>query len=268
MSAYGDRPGMSDYHRDMEKMLEIAGPYIDFLADRGDADSVTRMMVGKVREYNRIHGTEIKYSDTEWLPYSTETKRDAYNMAKNEGGVTKSYAFSKWFYAMNLLKNFMSFQRMGSEMWFVNFNNMANTHSQSAIETPKEKPFITASGQALRLLSESPAAWLLGIEGYVPEANDEFQVQAAWDKDRDRLVLFVLNRTSEVRRIAFDISDLNKVFGTYAITELSAPSPVNMNTMDNPDGIKRTRSEGKASLKKGMYPIRVPAWSFTEIILK
>lgn len=268
MSAYGDRPAMSDYHRDMEKMLEIAGPYIDFLADRGDADKVTRMMVGKVREYNRTHGTDIKYSDTEWLAYSTETKRDAYNMARNENGVTKSYAFSKWLYGLNLLKNFMSFQRMGPEMWFVNFNNLANTHSQSAIETPKESPFLTASGQALRLLSESPAARLLEMEGYEPKADDEYQVQAAWDAERQRLVLFVLNRTAEGRRPAFDLSPLGRAFRSCTVTELTAPSPVSMNTMDRPDGIVRTERTAKPNIKKGAYSIKVPAWSFTQLVLE
>ncbi len=110
---------------------------IDFLADRADAGPTTRAMIAKVREYNASHGTAIKYCDTEWLAYNTETKRDAYNMSSG-GDATKSFMFSKWIYALNLLKNFMGFQRMGDEMLFVNVNNLANTHSQCVMDTPKE----------------------------------------------------------------------------------------------------------------------------------
>ena len=212
MSSYGDRPGRPSYHEDIDKMLEIAGPYIDFLADRGDADSISRYMIGRVRAYNKSHGTTIKYCDTEWLAYNTEQNRDAYNMAKKEGGITKSYAFSKWLYGMNLLKNFMAFQRLGDDMLFVNFNNLANTHSQSAMETPKEGAYLTASGRALQLLSNSPAAWLLAIENYKPGANDDYQVQAAWDINRKKLVLYVCNRTAAAKTTVFDLSDLKAPF--------------------------------------------------------
>lgn len=129
LSSYGNRPGESDYHRDIEKMLDIAGADIDFLADRADAGKTAAHMLKILNSYNKKHNTNIRYSDTEWLAYNTEQKRDAYNMSRNEKGVTKSYSFSKWMYALNLLKNFMSFQRLGDGIWFVNFNNLANTHS-------------------------------------------------------------------------------------------------------------------------------------------
>ena len=268
MSSYGDRPGRPSYHQDIDKMLEIAGPYIDFLADRGDADSISRYMIGRVRAYNKSHGTAIKYCDTEWLAYNTEQNRDAYNMAKKEGGITKSYAFSKWLYGMNLLKNFMAFQRLGDDMLFVNFNNLANTHSQSAMETPKEGAYLTASGRALQLLSNSPAAWLLAIENYTPGAGDDYQVQAAWDINRKKLVLYVCNRTAVARTTGFDLGDLKAPFVKATTNRLQADSPVSMNTLSNPQSIKRTALSRKITLKKNIYPVEIPAYSFTEIILE
>ena len=268
MSSYGDRPGRPSYHQDIDKMLEIAGPYIDFLADRGDADSISRYMIGKVRAYNKSHGTAIKYCDTEWLAYNTEQNRDAYNMAKKEGGITKSYAFSKWLYGMNLLKNFMAFQRLGDDMLFVNFNNLANTHSQSAMETPKEGAYLTASGRALQLLSNSPAARLLAIDNYTPGANDDYQVQAAWDINRKKLVLYVCNRTAVARTSVFDLGDLKAPFVKATTNRLQADSPVSMNTLSNPQSIKRTTLSKKITLKKNTYPVEIPAYSFTEIILE
>ncbi len=267
LSSYGARPGGSDYHRDLEKMLAIAGHDIDFLADRADADGMTRMMIDKVRKYNAENGTHIKYSDTEWLAYNTEHKRDAYNLAER-GEVTKSYAFSKWMYGLNLLKNFMGFQRMGDEMLFVNFNNLANTHSQCAMDTPKEGAYLTASGRALELLSHSPAAWLLSIENYKPNMEDEYQVQAAWDKERQKLVLYVCNRTADMRHTEFDLTALKRNFKNFTWKRLIADTPVAMNTLQNPNAIEVQKKKGKTAVTNGIYSVKTPAWSFTEIVLE
>ena len=252
---------------EIEKMLEIAGKDIDFLADRADAGPTTRAMIAKVREYNASHGTAIKYCDTEWLAYNTETKRDAYNMSSG-GDATKSFMFSKWIYALNLLKNFMGFQRMGDEMLFVNVNNLANTHSQCVMDTPKEGAYLTAAGKAMEFLSHSPAARVLKIKDYDPSMKEDFQVQAAWDKDRRRVVLYVCNRTEGKRSAAFDLNALGRSFKSCAQTRLHADSPLAMNILNNQDAIKVITTSGKASLKKGVYKVEVPAWSFTELILE
>lgn len=267
LSSYGGRPGKPGYHADLAKMLQIAGKDIDFLADRGDAGETTRTMIGKLREYNAANSTSIKYCDTEWLAYNTDVKRDAYNMASGEEA-TKSFMFSKWLYALNLLKNFMSFQRMGEEMLFVNVNNLANTHSQCVMDTPKEGAYLTAPGKAMEFLSRSPAARVLKIKDYDPSMKEDFQVQAAWDKDRERLVLYICNRTGEKLPEIFDLNALGTTFKTCSLTRLQADSPVAMNTLENQDAIKVSNTAGKAHFKKGLFKVEAPAWSFTELILK
>ncbi|MES2731182.1 MAG: hypothetical protein V4714_05515 [Bacteroidota bacterium] len=268
LSSYGGRPGKPDYHELTDKMLEIAGPYVDFLADRGDADTLSARILGRVRTYNKANNTKIQYCDTEWLAYNTEEKRDSYNMAQSKNGVTKSYTFSKWLYGLNLLRNFMAFQRLGEDMLFVNFNNLANTHSQSAIETPKEGAYLTASGRAMELLANSPAAWVLKMDNYTPKMQDEYQVQAAWDQSRKKLVLYICNRTAEVQESTFDLSGLKKAFSKSGITQLNATGPVVMNTLSQPNAIKRTVKNAKASLTNGQYTVQAPAYSFTEIVLE
>ncbi len=267
LESYGDRPGRKSFHAVIDKMLEIAGPYIDFLADRADADSVSAYMLEKVHAYNKKHGTNIKYCDTEWLAYNTEQNRDSYNMAERKCGVTKSFAFSKWMYALNLLKNFMAFQRLGDGMMFVNFNNLANTHSQSAMETPKEGAYLTACGKALRLLSNSPAAWVLKFDNYKAHAKDEYSVQAAWDINKQKLVLFICNRTAQRKESSFDLSELDKIFSKASVTQLHADSPIVMNTLDNPDAIESQESNKELNLKDNIYKVEVPEYSFSEIIL-
>ena len=224
-------------------------------------------MIGKLREYNAANGTSIKYCDTEWLAYNTDVKRDAYNMASGEEA-TKSFMFSKWLYALNLLKNFMSFQRMGEEMLFVNVNNLANTHSQCVMDTPKEGAYLTAAGKAMEFLSRSPAARVLKIKDYDPSMKEDFQVQAAWDKDRERLVLYICNRTGEKLPAIFDLNALGTTFKTCSLTRLQADSPVAMNTLENQDAIKVYNTSGKTRFNKGLFKVEAPAWSFTEFILK
>ena len=224
-------------------------------------------MIGRVREYNASHGTSIKYCDTEWLAYNTETKRDAFNMTIG-GEATASFSFSKWFYALNLLKNFMGFQRMGDEMLFVNVNNLANTHSQCVMDTPKEGAYLTAAGKAMEYISRSPAARILKIKDYDPPMKEDFQVQAAWDLERRRLVLYVCNRTEGRRSAVFDLNLLGRTFNSSSQTRLLADSPLAMNTLDNQDAIKVTHATGKARIKKGLCRIEVPAWSFTELVLE
>jgi alpha-L-arabinofuranosidase len=274
LATYGDRLGWTSsdspmaYRNKLDEMLEIAGPYIDFLADRGDAAEITKYMIEKVRGYNTAHDNQLKYCDTEWLAFYGEHKRDPFNKAEREGNMTNSYKFSKWLYGLNLMKNFLSFQRMGEEMLFVNFNNMANTHSQSSLESPRDgKAYLTASGRALELLANSPMAWLLEFEKYSAEADDDFQVQAGWDRNREKLVLYICNRTEEMRQIEFDLSQVEKNYSHAVYTVLSG-EPLAMNTLENPDAISkesysRKMKSGSVTLKIDAYP-----YSFTEIVLE
>ena len=184
------------------------------------------------------------------------------------GEATKSFMFSKWMYALNLLKNFMGFQRMGDEMLFVNFNNLANTHSQCTMDTPKEGAFLTASGRAMAFLSHSPAARVLQIADYAPGMEEDFQVQAAWDRDRRRLVLYVCNRTATARKAVFDLSALGRRFTSAAQTRLVADGPMAMNTLSEPDAVKVLEKKGKAPVRKDLCTVDAPAWSFTELVLE
>lgn len=269
MASYGGRPGKKDYHSSFADMLEIAGPYIDFIADRADGETESGMMLETLRKYNAKHGTHIEYCDTEWLAYNTDTKRDAYNMASRNGETTKSYAFSKWYYALNLCRNFMAFQRLGDDVGFVNFNNLANTHSQCAMDTPKEGAFLTASGKVLELFSRSPAAYLVDIKDYHARENDDFQVQAAWDVNREKMVLYVCNRTGENHTTEFDLTALKKQFKKATISELSASGAMVMNTLTDPDAIKRDDKELQIKNKqKDVFRVDSPAYSFIQVVLE
>jgi len=262
---YGQRPGQKEYGSMTPEMLEICGEYVDFLADRRDADEGLDRMLGILRNYEKATEHYIAYCETEKLFMDAKI-----NLNDNlvDGFENKSYQFSKWFYAMNVLKSYLAYQRRGGDVWFVNFNNLANCHNQNVLNTPKEGAFITAAGEALHLLAESPAAWPLVIKDFEPrEKETKFLVQAAWSRDRSKLVLFVLNRTPEKRKVNLEIGQLKRNFSSEEITILSA-EPRAMNTMENPEAIHKEKKrvfdlnpEESLLLDSGPY-------SFTRIILE
>lgn len=261
---YGGRPGQKDYGTMTPKMLEICGECVDFLADRRDADKGLDKMLKILEDYERETGRYIAYCETEKLFMDGVIN---FNDNLVDGFDNKSYQFSKWFYAMNVLKSYLAYQRKGGHVWFVNFNNLANTHNQCVLNTPKEGAFVAAAGEALHLLSESPAAWPLVIEGFEPEEmKTEFLVQAAWNRDKSQLVLYVLNRTDEDRLAQIDFSQLGREFHTMKKTLLSAGSHA-MNTMENPEAIHKTYEISYNHTVNSLIKVKAGSFSFTELIL-
>ena len=268
MISYGGGWRTRAFRPQLEDMLEIAGQDIDFIADRNDAEGGLDAMLDQLRSFNSENDTEIKYCNTEWLPLDFDQNTEVYKNPESGELLSRSYMFSKWHYGMNVLKNLLAFQRRGGEVLFVNFNNLANTHSQSAIETPKEGVYLTASGIALELLSRSQAARVLKIDDYLPKVADEFQVQAAWDNQRRKLVLYVCNRTFERQNATFDLSALSEAFTKAQITTLAGEGPLAMNTLKNPNAIKRS-VKNVEKLKTGdHYTIAADPYTFIQIVLE
>ena len=126
---------------------------------------------------------------------------------------------------------------------------------------------MSADGVALSLLSRSPAAWPLQLQDYKAGPKDDFQVQAAWDKERKRLVLYVLNRTAEQKTATFDISQLKREFESAETRMLYADDALTRNTMENPDAIQREDQKQTGLRIRGKHSVTVRPWSFVEVIL-
>lgn len=236
------RIGLVSYGRfrpNVAALLEATGRDIDFLADRTDAEEGLDSILAIMRAYNQRSGRKIFYANTEWLPRETVEKQRADNAIV---GITRAGLWdrmSRWRTGLVVLANMMSWQRRGGDVAWVNFNNLSNTHAQSAIETPKESAYQTACGVAMAAMARSPAAWPLRIEGYAAKVADEFQAQAAWDKERKRLVLYLLNRTGERREVVFDLGGLGRAFRRASISTVSAAGADARNTPDNPRAVRR-----------------------------
>jgi alpha-L-arabinofuranosidase len=263
--------GMVSYGRfrpHLIHLLEAAGGDIDFLADRTDSEEGLDSVLEIMRAYNRRTDRRLFYANTEWLPRETVEKQRADNSVV---GITRAELWdrmSRWRTGMVVIANMLSWQRRGGDVAWVNFNNLSNTHAQSAMETPREGVYLTSCGVAMAAVARTPAAWPLRIEGYEPKVADDFQVQAAYDRDRKRLALHILNRTGAAREAVFDLSALNRRIRRASTSTVSAASLDARNTLDNPSAVRRVEAAPVAVQASGEYRASAGPWSYVEIVLE
>ncbi len=224
--------GMVSYCTSVEnlvRMVEIAGMDIDFLADRGFDEDELQKKLAIIHKFNEVHGTAIRYCNTEWLPLNGA---DVYNMVpRSVTKQNKCFMFSKWSYALDAASTLMMWQRYGQDIDFINFNNLANTHSQSVIETPKEGAYPTAAGMMMRMFSKTKAYQTLVIENYHPTRNDPLQVQLSVSEAGDALILNCLNRFEEDDEIEMDLRAFDLTDGEVKGEGLVADNLLSMNRM-------------------------------------
>ncbi len=243
-------------------MIEIAGMDIDFIADRGYDEDVLQQKLAVLYAYNEAHGTHLRYCNTEWLPLNGA---DRYNFAaRSDTKLTKCYLFSKWAYALDAASMLMMWQRYGQDIDFVNFNNLANTHAQSAIETPKEGAYVTAAGMMLHRFAHTKAYRTIEMEDYHPHRNDPLQIQLSMNEQGTALVLNVLNRCEEDGEIVLDLSAFRPADGIHEGVMLCADSLVSMNTLGDQ---QITEQQVTLQVQGCVANASAPARSFAEYVI-
>ena len=254
--------GMISYcsrYEALERMVEIAGMDIDFLADRGFEEHDLQRKLAIIRKFNEAHGTSIRYCNTEWLPLNGA---DVYNMVpRSQLSHRKSFMFSKWSYALDAAAIMMMWQRYGQDIDFINYNNFANTHAASVIETPKEAAFPTAAGMIMRMFSKTQAYQTLVLENYHPTRNDAIQVQLSINEQADALILNLLNRSEEDGEMELDLSAFPVLDGEARGEGLRADSLLSMNRLND----RQIRNDVVSlDVKNGRINCVVPKLSFAE----
>ncbi len=244
------------------KMVEIAGEHIDFLADRGFEEKDLENKIRIIADYNKAHGTDIKYCNTEWLPLNGA---DVYNMVpRSETKTNKCYMFSKWSYALDAAATLMMWQRHGDIIDFVNYNNLANTHSQSVIETLKEGAYITAPGMMMHRFAVTKAYRTLQIENYHPDRKDPVQIQLSETEDGGALVLNVLDRSEEDGELELDLSVFCVPDGKYEGVMLHGDSLVSMNRSGD---TQVKESPASVTVENKTAKMKIDKLSFYEFVI-
>ena len=263
--------GYDSYDRVLDKVLEIAGGDIDLVVDRAIDEAALRHDLDVIGRYNAAHGradaahgTSIRLCNTEW-PAPIEDVPPTLDPAELDQSPTAKCKKMLWYSGLNVAKTLLTFQRLGGDFAFSNFNNFANTWGQNVIECTKEGVHLSAVGRVMELFSRSPAAWPLKLEAAgLPEG---VHVQAAWDAERKSLCLVVLNYRGEPVDVVFDLAGLSKRFGSVRSTVLQAPTLVAYNTAAKPETITRRDSTAKLG-SSSEHTIAAPPYSICHCVVE
>ena len=248
------------------KMLEIAGKDIGFLADRGPFAGNTDNKVSLIRQYNASHGTSIQYADTEFFVVPDRYSDSLLNQFRKEKN-ERNLDHATWAYGLNTANLLMFWQRYGGDMAFSCFNSFVNDHLHSPFDTPKNGVLIKYPGEVYSLFNRSPARWPLVPDGYRPDAAQPFQAQAAWDLKRKQLVIYVYNATPEARQASFDLHLLPSKFKQARAQTLSAPDPLQVNTVKEPHPIRHGITALILHSEENLSVDAAP-FSFTEVVVE
>ena len=256
-----------DYREQVEPMLMICGDDVDFLADRVCAPDNIAYKVGIVRRWNESHAHKLYYCDTEALQNRPNTLAPFTAEFYERNGISIREARRTWIYGLTLVGNLLNYHRYGDIVRFMCFNNLCNTSGQCVIEAAKERVMLSVCGLLYEQLSRSEAAWVLNIEGYAPDSLKSVEIQAAWNADETKLIIYLVNKCDRDTRVSLDLTALRHTFRTARARRMSAAGGRIQETVKNPGNID-VAFEYSLPNNVGPNTWPIPAWSFTEIILE
>ncbi|MCX6928439.1 MAG: hypothetical protein NT154_35310 [Verrucomicrobia bacterium] len=256
--------GYANYRRSLPQMLEIAGKWIDLVTDRA-ADAGTLKVI---EAYNRQTGRHIRLCNTEDYP---------------PAGSRSSLELG-----LNTARELLTYQRLGGDFAWMNFNNLANTWGQNVVECSKKTVWLSSAGLVMELFSRCPAAWPLQLDANAEDLMDRALtatglgwpvanrpaskpppviVQAAWDMSRKTLVLLVLNYEKTPKSMVFDLTATGLKARTQRISTISAPDLGTCNYDSNHQAIRRTDREQPVEASPEFHFL-APPLSISQVLLR
>ena len=203
--------GVISYHTFsdvIEDILDMCGDAVDFIADRMCEPYNIKRKISIVRKYNATHQHQIYYTDTEALQNRPLTLAPFTSEYYDKNNIDFCQSRRTWIYALTMAGNLMHYERYGELARFMCFNNLCNTSGQSCIEVSKEETILSAAGIMMKAFANTEAAWPLRIEGYEADSLKSIEMQVAWNFDRTKLVINLVNKCDEEAWITLDLSKL------------------------------------------------------------
>jgi alpha-L-arabinofuranosidase len=261
---------MGDYfvfNSKLAEMLEIAGPYIDFVNNRGGSMKEMAADIALVNTYNLKHNRDIKLCHSEFrAPVERNSGGvDGLNKAEVKQKESLQNMSVRWSYGMSVMDQMIHYQNFGGMFSFAQFTNYNDTWGENLINTTKEGVYLSSAGRAMEFLNRLPIAFPLAVDN--KSIDPDIVLQAAWDTEKKHFTLLVLNFSGIEKNKQFDISELRakfvkeqKHFSVYAEKLTDFNSPANKNkiiTEDNSVIIAKTRFNIK------LKPYSANAWVFS-----
>lgn len=262
--------GICSYHvfsEQIEDILELCGHAIDYIADRMCEPFNIKRKIGIVQRYNETHEHQIYYTDTEALQNRPLTLAPFTKAYYDQHNIDFCQSRRTWIYALTMAGNLLHYERYGQLARFMCFNNLCNTSGQSCIEVSKQETIMSASGIMLKTMARTEAAWPLVIEDYEADSLKSIEVQAAWNSDRTKLVVNIVNKCDQDTPISFDLSALGVPFAAWRMLRLSAESGAVQETILSNGHIQEEHVYGSFQPGKPCT-FEAKAFSFAEIVLE
>jgi alpha-N-arabinofuranosidase len=251
----------------LKELLDIAGQYVDLIADRSGTEIALKEDLAIIAAYNKQHGTNIRLCNTEWLAQTRSgfgAATEALNQRQVNTRMTRQQHQISWNYAMNTVYQLLIFQRLGNDFLWSNFNNLANTWGQNIIECTKDTVFISSAGRIFELMSKSKAAWVLKTDT-LTNLNGVF-VQATTTTGKDKIILYFLNYHPVQSQVNLDLSAFKVTSKDAVVKIVSGEGPFSANTSSDYRKIQSTEQVIKVNSVKTPLIILKP-WSVTEMTL-
>ena len=250
------------YHKAFKEMLEIAGPYIDVIVNRGGSIKEIQEDAVTLAEYNKKNNRDIticdsEYNAHEWDPIGKCAQDDKQSKTLLEAGALqpvrknkneRSYFDKKcrWAYSMGVLSDFMDYQNLGGAIQFINFFCTTDFWGTNLINCGKDKVYFSANGQAINFLKEQAISWPIAVSNSTD--NVSYKSTAAWNKEKSVLTIVILNYQDKEKEFSLDVSAFNKKFDSkISVDQIYATSGDDFNTETKPSTIIRENKLIKAN---------------------
>ena len=254
------------YNSKLKEMLEIAGPYIDVVNNRGGGIDEQAADIAIIRDYNKKHNRSIQMCHSEFrAPLERSTKGvDGLNRVESVNNESLQNMSIRWTFGMSVLDQFIHFQNFGGDYGYLNFTSLNDTWGENLINIPKEGVYLSASGKALEFMNKLEIDYPVEISD--KEKDADIVLQAAWNKEKTSFTLIALNFSGTNKECSFNLKDLNRKFAPIKTHHVVyADDPNDFNSPKEHNKIKSI--DDKIKIEKNTFstkliPYSANAWVF------
>lgn len=142
----------------------------------------------------------------------------------------------RWKFAMNMVEQYIAYQNMGRNFFTATFTNLSDGWGECLINLPKETTYLSATGVAFSLLNSLDLVYPQKVKRALEDEN--LVIQAAWNAERNKMTLLLLNFNMINKRVSIDCSDINKQLQFIKGIKISPKSGMSFNSSQHPQDIK------------------------------
>ncbi len=255
------------FNKRFKEMLDIFGPYIDLVTNRGGSIKEMQNDLKIIAEYNLKNKRNIRLCHTEFrAPLSrAENNADGLNQSENNSDETLFTRSARWEYAMNMADQYIQFQNMGAAFFTANFTNLADGWGECLINNPKSGNYLSASGVAYSLMTQLDMQYPIEVKKDASDKKDNLVMLAAWNAEENKLTVVILNFDKLQNTVLLNFEKLGQKFAATSKAFKIAPASGNSyNSVLQPNAVKieQFNQKVKQKFQTVVSPMSLVAFEF------